>query len=81
MNSRDRAFLERHRSLGKKDERPVRGAATKVEIMARLVRANESAFEIDDGDRRAWVPKSLTTDNQDGTFTMPEWIAKDRGFI
>lgn len=29
----------------------------------------------------ALVPKSLVTDNKDGTFTMPVWLAKDRGFL
>lgn len=81
MNPRDSAFLARHRQLGQQPERPVRGRAEKVEVTAKLIRANANAMEIDDGDRRAWVPKSLATDNEDGTFSMPEWVAKDRGFI
>lgn len=28
-----------------------------------------------------WLPLSLVEDNQDGTFTMPEWLAKDKGLI
>lgn len=28
-----------------------------------------------------WLPKSQVQDNMDGTFTMPEWLAKDKGFI
>lgn len=28
-----------------------------------------------------WVPKSQVEDNGDGTFTMPEWLAKDKGLI
>lgn len=30
---------------------------------------------------RVWVPKSKVEDNGDGTFTMPEWLALDKGFI
>lgn len=30
---------------------------------------------------KVWVPKSMIEDNGDGTFTMPEWLAKDKGFI
>jgi hypothetical protein len=30
---------------------------------------------------RATVPKSQVEQNDDGTFTMPEWLAKDKGFI
>lgn len=41
----------------------------------------EKALRIYDGAREEWVPKSLVEDNKDGTFTMPEWLAKDRGFI
>ena len=33
------------------------------------------------GDEPAWVPKSLVEDNGDGTFTMPEWLALDKGII
>ena len=28
-----------------------------------------------------WVPKSQVEQNDDGTFTMPEWLALDKGFI
>lgn len=30
---------------------------------------------------RTWVPKSMVEDNKDGSFTMPEWLALDKGFI
>ena len=30
---------------------------------------------------RVWVPKSKVEDNGDGTFTMPEWLALEKGFI
>jgi len=40
----------------------------------------------EDGARRGgklgvWVPKSLVEDNRDGTFTMPEWLALEKGLI
>ena len=28
-----------------------------------------------------WVPTSQIQDNGDGTFTLPEWLAKDKGLI
>lgn len=28
-----------------------------------------------------WVPTSQIQDNGDGTFAMPEWLAKDKGLI
>jgi hypothetical protein len=41
----------------------------------------DHAILIFDGARTAWVPKSKVEDNGDGTFTMPEWLAKDKEFI
>lgn len=28
-----------------------------------------------------WLPKSLVEKNDDGTFTMPEWLAHSKGLI
>ncbi len=28
-----------------------------------------------------WVPKSMAEKNSDGTFTMPEWLAIDKGLV
>ena len=30
---------------------------------------------------RYWIPKTLVRNNEDGTFTMPGWLAKDKGLI
>lgn len=30
---------------------------------------------------RTWVPKSMVENNEDGSFTMPEWLALEKGFI
>jgi hypothetical protein len=35
----------------------------------------KSAYLIFDGVREAWLPKSQCQRNDDGTFTMPEWLA------
>lgn len=52
-----------------------------VEIAAELIHETEKAFLLFDGVRKAWVPKSVTQDNGDGTFTMPERVAQEREFI
>jgi hypothetical protein len=52
-----------------------------VDISGELRAETEKAFQIYDGARTEWVPKSQVEDNGDGTFTMPEWLAKDKGFI
>lgn len=41
----------------------------------------EKAIRLFDGTKTEWVPKSQVEDNGDGTFTMPEWLAKEKGFI
>lgn len=50
-------------------------------ITARLSRETVLSYRLHTGLREDDVPKSLTTDNHDGTWTMPTWLAKDRGFL
>lgn len=52
-----------------------------IDISGEIRAETEKAFQIFDGARTEWVPKSQVEDNGDGTFTMPEWLAKDKGFI
>jgi hypothetical protein len=52
-----------------------------VEIAAEIVHETEKAYLLFDGARKEWVPKSVTQDNEDGTFTMPEQLAQEKGFI
>lgn len=39
--------------------------------------------ELDENDKEVWVwlPTSQIENNNDGTFTLPEWLAKDKGLI
>jgi len=52
-----------------------------TDITAEVRAATEKAWQLYDGKRTAWVPKSQVEDNGDGTFTMPEWLAIDKGFV
>lgn len=52
-----------------------------VDIAAEKKGETERALRLFDGATTEWVPKSQVEDNGDGTFTMPEWLAKDKGFI
>jgi len=56
-------------------------SADMVDVEANLVRETDAAFLISDGATQVWVPKSQTTHDGDGTFAMPEWLAKEKGFI
>jgi len=47
-----------------------------VDIAAVLRHETLKAYFIFDGEHEVWVPKSLVENNGDGTFTMPEWLAK-----
>jgi RNase P/RNase MRP subunit p29 len=52
-----------------------------VDIAGELRGETDKAYRIFDGAKAEWVPKSQAQLNDDGTFTMPEWLAKERGFI
>jgi hypothetical protein len=53
-----------------------------VDITAHLKHETEKEFLLDDGlGNEIWVPKAAVGRNEDGTFSMPEWLAKKRGLI
>ena len=54
---------------------------TLVDISAEVRAETDKALRLHDGTKTEWVPKSQVEDNGDGTFTMPEWLAKEKGFI
>jgi hypothetical protein len=52
-----------------------------IDIAAEVKGETDKAFRLFDGAKTEWVPKSQVEQNDDGTFTMPEWLAMDKGFI
>lgn len=53
-----------------------------VDVKAEMRWETANAWKINDGKREDFVPKSLVEWNEeDGTFTMPYWLAKEKGFI
>ena len=52
-----------------------------IEIAAEVRAETDKACRLLDGKELEWVPKSQVEDNKDGTFTMPEWLAQEKGFI
>ena len=52
-----------------------------VDVTAEVQGETEKAWRLSDGKRTEWVPKSQVENNGDGTFTMPEWLAREKGFI
>lgn len=52
-----------------------------IDIAAEVKAETERAYRIFDGKTTEWVPKSQVERNDNGTFTMPEWLAQEKGFI
>lgn len=52
-----------------------------TDIAAEIRGETPKAFRLFDGSKTEWVPKSEVENNGDGTFTMPEWLAHEKGFI
>lgn len=51
------------------------------DLAAEVKAETEKAWRLFDGIKTEWVPKSQVEANGDGTFTMPMWLAKDKGFV
>lgn len=52
-----------------------------TDISAQIRATTPKAWLLYDGKKQEWVPKEHVEENGDGTFTMPEWLAKEKGFI
>jgi hypothetical protein len=53
-----------------------------IDIAATMLHETPAAYRIFDGTKTEWVPKSQVEYNEeDSTFTMPEWLAKEKEFI
>lgn len=52
-----------------------------VDIAVEIQGETNRAYRVFDGNTIEWVPKSQCERNDDGTITMPEWLAKEKGFI
>lgn len=52
-----------------------------IDIAAELKAETDKAYKVFDGVRTEWLPKSQVERNDDGSFTMPEWLAMEKGFI
>lgn len=56
------------------------GRGDLVDIAGEIRRETDRAFLAFDGIREVWLPKSQVEHDQ-GTFAMPEWLAKDKGLL
>lgn len=86
MRAKDRAFLAKHQRLKREDEREVkasdRGGRELVEVAGEVRRDTDKAYHFFDGTRAEWIPKSQARyDASKRVMEMPEWLAKEKGFI
>jgi len=63
------------------DDNEVLGNSKLIDIAAEIRVETAKAFLLYDGKDETWIPKSQCQNNGDGTFTMSEWMARDKGFI
>lgn len=52
-----------------------------VDLSLTLKHETEKAYLVWDGDREAWLPKSMVEFDGETTFTIPVWLAKDKELI
>ena len=51
------------------------------DLAAEIQAETPKAWKLFDGVRTEWVPKSQVENNEDGTFTLPLWLAREKGFV
>jgi len=59
----------------------VKKEVVRIDIALEIRGETEKAYKVTDGKYLEWIPKSQVENNEDGTFSMPEWLAKEKGFI
>ena len=58
------------------------GRSDIIDVAGELRGETDKAFRVFDGTREIWLPKSqVEHDATEGTFAMPEWLAREKGLI
>lgn len=52
-----------------------------TDVAVEIKHETQAAWLVHDGDQDVWLPKSQCEDNGDGTFTLPEWLAIEKGLV
>lgn len=52
-----------------------------VDLTLAVRHETDAAYLFGYGNVEAWVPKSVVERNADGTFTMPQDIAEEKGLV
>jgi valyl-tRNA synthetase len=51
-----------------------------VEVFAEIETETEKALKLSDGVKTEWVPKSMVKLLAEGLYSMPDWLARKKGF-
>lgn len=54
---------------------------TPFDFSAKIITEKGEGILLDDGHQKFWLPKSETKNNNNGTFTIPQWLALDKGIM
>jgi len=52
-----------------------------VKIRAEVEHRYERFIWVNVKGQSIWLPRKLVEENRDGTLTMPDWLAKERGLL
>lgn len=62
-------------------ERQQMGKRELYDFAALVKGETEKGIKLFDGARTEWLPKKYVQNNEDGTWTIPVWLAEEKGFI
>jgi hypothetical protein len=57
------------------------GRSDLVDLEVEIVHQTERAVLVDDGRVKVWLPKAVVELNEDGTITLPEAVAFEKGLL
>ena len=52
-----------------------------VKIRVKVERRYDRFIWVNVKGQSIWLPRKLVEENRDGTLTMPDWLAKERGLL
>ena len=52
-----------------------------ISIEGKKVTETSMAWLVDCGSEEVWLPKSLVTLNESGSYIVPVWLAKKKGLV
>jgi len=52
-----------------------------VEVFCEITHETAKAYQVSDGVKTVWVPKSQVKHDGNGVFTMPEWLAEEKELL